>query len=240
MIQILIPAMTLGFLGSFHCIGMCGPIALTLPINSGSLFHKLNHLILYNLGRTLTYSMIGLIFGSIGQTFVWFGFQQILSILIGVLILFSVFFSSGYAAKHKLTSGIYNRMAFVKKAMSDLFKRKGWQTTFSIGLLNGLLPCGLVYMGVAGAMASNSAANGAMFMAVFGLSTIPVMMSISLLGNIISIRFKQAIQSMVPYVLSVMAVLLILRGLNLGIPYISPNISNNSASAHTNEINCHK
>ncbi len=124
--------------------------------------------------------------------------------------------------------------------MSDLFRRNGWQTTFSIGLLNGLLPCGLVYMGVAGAMASNSAANGALFMAVFGLSTIPVMLSISLLGNIINIKFKQAIQSMVPYVLSVMAVLLILRGLNLGIPYISPNISDNTSTLHANDINCHK
>lgn len=238
--NLIIPAITLGFLGSFHCIGMCGPIALSLPINNTSLFHKVSHLLFYNFGRTITYSLLGLVFGLIGQTFNLFGFQQYLSIVIGLLILFSIFFTSGFAAKHKLTASIYKSMNGIKQALSKLFQRKGWLSVFSIGLLNGLLPCGLVYMGIAGALASGSYANGALFMLLFGLATIPVMLSLSFFGNMISISFKNSIRSLTPYVLSVMAVLLILRGLNLGIPYVSPKIQTDTAHVHTTDINCHK
>lgn len=237
----IIPALTLGFLGSFHCIGMCGPIALSLPINSSGLFHRISHLLLYNFGRSLTYSLLGLLFGLIGQVFNVFGFQQYLSIAIGVLILLSVFFSSTFASRHKLTAKIYQGMSVIKTALAKLFQKKGWMSVFSIGLLNGLLPCGLVYMGIAGALATGSYANGALFMALFGLATIPIMLSISLFGNIISIKFRQNLKNLVPIVLSAMAVLLILRGLNLGIPYLSPKIqTENKVSNHTADINCHK
>lgn len=241
MINLIVPALTLGFLGSFHCIGMCGPIALSLPINSSSLFHKLSHLILYNFGRTITYTILGLIFGVIGQTFDLFGFQQYLSIAIGILILLSLFFTSGFAAKNKLTASIYSKMNVIKTTLAKLFQKKGWISVFSIGLLNGLLPCGLVYMGIAGALASGSYVNGAVFMAIFGLATIPIMLSLSLFGNVISLKFRQSIKNMVPIVLSIMAVLLILRGLNLGIPYLSPKIeTEKNAHSHTTDINCHK
>ena len=113
-------------------------------------------------------------------------------------------------------------------------------SVFSIGLLNGLLPCGLVYMGIAGALASGSYTNGALFMFFFGLATIPVMLSLSFFGNLISLSLKNSIRSITPYVLSVMAVLLILRGLNLGIPYVSPKIQTDTARVHTTDINCHK
>lgn len=238
--NLIVPAITLGFFGSFHCIGMCGPIALSLPINNTSLFHKVSHLLLYNFGRTLTYSLLGLVFGLIGQTFDFFGFQQYLSIAIGALILFSIFFTSGFAAKHKITASIYKSMNVIKQTLSKLFKRKGWLSVFSIGLLNGLLPCGLVYMGIAGALASGSYINGAFFMLIFGLSTIPVLLSLSFFGNLISISFKNSIRSITPYVLSVMAVLLILRGLNLGIPYLSPKIQTETSRIQTTDINCHK
>lgn len=236
----IIPALTLGFLGSFHCIGMCGPIALSLPINTTSFFHKVSHLLLYNFGRTLTYSFLGLVFGTIGQTFNFFGIQQYLSITIGVIILMSIFFTSGFAAKHQITASIYKGMNGIKKTLSKLFQRQGWMSVFSIGLLNGLLPCGLVYMGIAGALASGSYTNGALFMFFFGLAIIPVMLSLSFFGNLISLSFKNSIRSITPYVLSVMAVLLILRGLNLGIPYVSPKIQTDTAHVHTTDINCHK
>lgn len=236
----IIPALTLGFLGSFHCIGMCGPIALSLPINTTSFFHKVSHLLLYNFGRTLTYSFLGLIFGTIGKTFNLFGFQQYLSVFIGVIILLSIFFTSGFAAKHKITASIYKSMNVIKQALSKLFQRKGLLSVFSIGLLNGLLPCGLVYMGVAGAIASGTYYDGALFMFFFGIATIPVMLSLSFFGNLISLSFKSSIRSITPYVLSIMAVLLILRGLNLGIPYVSPKIQTDTARVHTTDINCHK
>jgi len=219
-----IPALTLGFLGSFHCIGMCGPIALSLPINSTNLFHKISHLLLYNLGRTITYSLLGLVFGIIGQTFLFFGFQQYLSIALGIIILFSIFFSSSFAAKNRFTLSFYNFMMFVKSKLLKLFQKKGWLSVFNIGLLNGLLPCGLVYMGIAGSMATTHYLSGMLFMALFGLATIPVMLSLSFVGNIINLKFRRTVKNAIPIILSVMAVLLILRGLNLGIPYLSPKI----------------
>lgn len=241
MISFVIPAITLGFLGSFHCIAMCGPIALSLPINSSSLFHKLSHLLLYNLGRTITYSLLGLLFGIVGQTFLFFGFQQYVSIGLGIIILLSVFFSSSIAAKNQFTSSFYNFMNFVRSKLLKLFQKKGWLSVFNIGLLNGLLPCGLVYMAIAGAVATSNYFYGMLFMALFGLATIPVMLSLSLVGNIIHIKFRRTIKNAIPIVLSVMAVLLILRGLNLGIPYVSPKISEEkNVNSHSLEIKCHK
>jgi len=238
---LIIPALTLGFLGSFHCIAMCGPIALSLPINSTSLFHKISHLILYNLGRVITYSLLGLLFGLIGQTFLFFGFQQYLSIALGVLILISIFFSSKLASKNKITSFFYSKIAFVKGKLLKLFQKKGWVSVFNIGLLNGLLPCGLVYMAIAGALATNNYLSGSLFMALFGLATIPVMLTLSLLGNIIHLKFRRTVKNAIPIILSVMAVLLILRGLNLGIPYVSPKINvEQNLGLNTTDIKCHK
>lgn len=237
----IIPALTLGFLGSFHCIGMCGPIALSLPINPTNLFHKISHLLLYNFGRTITYALLGLVFGIIGQTFSFFGFQQYLSIALGILILVSIFFSSSIAAKNRFTSSFYNMMTFVKSKLLKLFQKKGWLSVFNIGLLNGLLPCGLVYMGIAGSIATSNYFNGMLFMVFFGLATIPVMLSLSLLGNIIQLKFRRTVKNAIPIILSVMAVLLILRGLNLGIPYLSPKISQEkNVNIHSTEIKCHK
>jgi sulfite exporter TauE/SafE len=240
MIQWLIPALTLGFLGSFHCIGMCGPIALSLPIPSNGSFSKIYHLLAYNIGRVVTYSSLGMVFGLIGQSFLLFGFQQYLSVIVGSIILLSVIFSFLPFQKGKLSGKVYAQLAILKNTLASLFKKKGIHSVFSIGLLNGLLPCGLVYMAIAGSVATGNYVHGAFFMAIFGLSTIPIMLSLSLLGNVISLQFRKNIQKAIPFVLSGMAILLILRGLNLGIPYISPKLIPANQIDHSQTINCHK
>lgn len=240
MIQWLIPALTLGFLGSFHCIGMCGPIALSLPVHGNGAASRLSHLLTYNLGRTITYTLFGGIVGLIGQTFDIFGFQQYLSLTLGIMILLGVLFTYLPLYKGKLSSKITAHMSVIKNALMSQFKKRGMLTVFNIGLLNGMLPCGLVYMALAGSLATVNAVNGALFMTAFGLSTIPVMLSLSLAGNIISLQFRKNIQKAVPYIISVMAVLLILRGLNLGVPYLSPKLLPAEKQNPSQTINCHK
>ncbi len=229
----LLAAISLGFLGSFHCIGMCGPIALALPIGKLSQANKILHIALYNLGRVLTYAAFGLIFGSLGQSVAFFGYQQFLSIFLGALILAGLIFPVTLSDLGG-SSKIYKAFATLKNKLSGLFSKEGKKSLFLIGLLNGLLPCGMVYMAVAGAIATADVFKGALFMAVFGLGTAPVMFLLPLAGNHISLSFRNKIRKAVPLMVGLMAVILILRGLNLGIPYVSPKLNK------TNEIpTCH-
>lgn len=215
-------AITLGLLGSFHCVGMCGPIALALPIGQTNTFDRILSVLIYNSGRILTYSIFGLIFGSIGQTFSIFGYQQLLSISLGVLILLGLILPENIVSKFSQSAAIYSFFNKLKSKLSSLFLKKGKKSLFVIGVLNGLLPCGLVYMAIAGAIASGDLFNGALFMAVFGLGTAPIMIALPLAGNYFSLSFRNSIRKTVPLMIGFMAVLLILRGLNLGIPYVSP------------------
>jgi len=95
--------------------------------------------------------------------------------------------------------------------------------------LNALLPCGLVYMGLAGATAMASYLQGAWFMFFFGLGTLPLMMAVSLLGNRVRISFKSRINTLMPVFIILIGGLFILRGMNLGIPFISPKIQAESS-----------
>ncbi|MGF2412772.1 sulfite exporter TauE/SafE family protein [Ferruginibacter sp.] len=221
MIQLIIAAFAMGLLGSFHCVGMCGPLALSLPINSDSFWSKFSGALLYNAGRIVTYSLFGLVFGAIGKSVALFGYQQWLSVILGVLIIVFVILPKRVSS----FSGNNYVMQFFEKiraALGQLFFKKNNASLFSIGLLNGLLPCGLVYMAAAGAVATGDIANSVIFMAFFGLGTLPVMWSVAFFGNYVSIGIRQKIRKAYPYMMMLMACLLILRGMGLGIPYVSP------------------
>lgn len=231
---LLLAALSLGFLGSFHCIGMCGPIALSLPVHQAGPLKKFLLVLSYNAGRMLTYSLFGGIAGLLGQAFVIAGYQQALSITLGVLLLAGVILPNVKRGQEKSTqyfTGIYLR---IKSSLAGLFKRRGAGPLFLIGTLNGLLPCGLVYMGITGAVASGNLLEGALFMAFFGLGTIPVMLSLPLAGSFISVDTRNRIRKTVPLVVGLTAVLLIVRGLNLGIPYLSPAFDKSQQN-----ISCH-
>lgn len=222
MFQTAIAAFVMGAVGSFHCIGMCGPLALALPLKDDSLFSKFTGALIYNSGRIVTYSLFGLLAGSIGQGFSFFGFQQSLSIAAGSLIVLLVILPKLFPSVFK-TNNITGR--FFEKTRQKfglLFFKKNQSTLFAIGFLNGLLPCGLVYLAIAGATATGSIANGVLFMAVFGAGTLPVMWGIAFWGNFINLQVRQKIRKAYPYMMMLMACLLILRGMGLGIPYISP------------------
>lgn len=235
--ELVLAAISLGFLGSFHCVGMCGPIALALPVNHQSYLMKWIGILSYNLGRMFTYALLGSLFGLIGQGLFIAGYQQSVSIVLGVAMLIMVLLPNSYFSKYKFTGFIYSGISKLKSSLSLLLKKGSLGTLFFLGTLNGLLPCGLVYMGIAGSIATGSSLNGALFMAMFGLGTLPAMVSLSMLGNVISLNFRNRIKKAMPVVVVATALLLILRGMNLGIPYVSPQLSNNKAVV---QKCCHK
>lgn len=225
MMAIFLTALTLGFLGSFHCVGMCGPIALALPLNRESLFSKVTGALLYNTGRVFMYALLGGLFGLIGQSIIIAGYQQSLSIILGITVLIMILLPNKLATKFRFLSFTYSFIGKLKQKLKTLFKQNSFSSLFFIGTLNALLPCGLVYLGIAGAIAAGSLLQGSIFMAVFGLGTVPAMLTVALISSSININFRKKINKAVPVFAASMALLLILRGMNLGIPYISPEMS---------------
>lgn len=220
----IISGLALGFLGSLHCIGMCGPIALALPSHSKSKLSFYSGRILYNLGRVVTYSIMGLIIGLIGQKINLAGYQQIVSIVIGIIILIAVLIPSrlkNYFIQIKPMQIITKKL---QSSIGVLFRKGSQSSLFAIGVLNGFLPCGFVYVALAGAVALGNVENSILFMALFGIGTIPAMFSASIVTNLFGQNFRRKIHRAIPVFASVLAVIFILRGLNLGIPYLSPKM----------------
>lgn len=237
----LIAAISLGLLGSFHCIGMCGPIALSLPAKGNSFLQRIFSVLVYNSGRVITYTMLGLLAGAIGRSFALEGLQQPLSVTLGLLILLFVFIPHKYTSRISFTKPVYLIISRIKSSLVDLFKKRSYISLLLIGFLNGLLPCGLVYMALAGALATTGIMSGALFMIFFGLGTIPLMLTVNISKEIIPLKIRGNLNKVVPYFISIMAFLLILRGLNLGIPYVSPRIDTQTssfASCHSETAPC--
>ncbi|MDZ4663690.1 MAG: sulfite exporter TauE/SafE family protein [Bacteroidota bacterium] len=215
-------AITLGLLSGFHCIGMCGPIAMALPVHKKTSTLKVISILAYNFGRVITYSLFGVVFGLIGQSFSFFGLQQKLSIILGIGILIFLIFPY---LSIKPNAFYFNFINKIKTKISSLFNKNDLGSLFGIGLLNGLLPCGMVYIALAGALVGQTAFHSMLFMAVFGLGTIPFMFSVSYISQFISLKARNTIKKVQPFIIAIMAVLLIVRGLNLGIDHLSPKLN---------------
>ena len=218
----IIAAITLCLLGSFHCVGMCGPIALAIPLNNQSWLTKTMGAALYNIGRAFTYTIMGALFGLVSEGFAMAGFQKWVSILMGAIMVLSVIFPSLYKNRFDFDKKAFSIVGKLKLRLGNLLRKKTFGSLFFIGILNGLLPCGLVYMAIAGALATGSSFSGAAFMFIFGIGTLPMLFIISILGNSISLKLRKKMTKLIPVVVMFIGVLFILRGLGLGIPYISP------------------
>ncbi|WP_452220499.1 sulfite exporter TauE/SafE family protein [Lacinutrix salivirga] len=229
-------ALIFGLLGSFHCIGMCGPIAFMLPVDRTNSTKKVFQIFAYHLGRLLAYSIIGLFFGLVGKSLYIFGLQQQLSIIIGVIMIIVVLIPVKTFNKYNFSKPIYKLISKVKSALGKALKKKTADTFLTIGFLNGFLPCGLVYMAVFASLAMQSAVKGSLYMALFGLGTIPLMTTAIYLGKFLNTSIKQRIQKAIPIFVVVIGALFIIRGLGLGIPYLSPAPVIDSVS---NAIDCH-
>ena len=231
MMSLFIAAFIMGGIGSVHCIGMCGPLALSLPVVSANHTSRFISTLLYNLGRVFTYALLGALFGMIGMSVALFGYQQWLSIILGIIILvFLILPKNNSIFKQNNTVLVFFEK--IRSSLGDLFLRKNYRSVFFIGLLNGLLPCGLVYMAIAGAVSTASILKSSLFMAGFGLGTLPVMWSIAFFGSSINMNMRRNIRKLYPYVMLIMAILLIVRGLGLHIPYMSPALNGEQAGDH--------
>ena len=228
-------AFILGLLGSFHCIGMCGPIAFALPVDRSNKSKMVFQTFLYHIGRLFSYALIGLVFGILGKGLYIAGFQQRLSILMGVIMIIIVLIPVQLFNKYNFSKPLYKFIGYVKTKLGFYLKRRTNSTFLSIGFFNGFLPCGLVYMALIGAIAASDAVNGSIYMFLFGLGTVPMMSMAVLAGNFLKISIRNKIQKVIPVLVVIIGLLFILRGLGLGIPYISPpdaklQISNNAAA----------
>lgn len=218
---IIITGFTIGLLGSFHCIGMCGPITLVLPIQQPTISRRLTAVALYNLGRSLTYGAMGGLFGSLGYGLFMAGYQQLVSIILGgVMLLFiAVKYFTPYPIKTRNTFHQY-----IQQKLGGLLNSKNHVPYLWIGMINGFLPCGLVYIAIASAIATGNGLHGALLMFMFGLGTLPLMSSFMIVSKYLSHSFKTRMVKLIPVFTIMIAVLMILRGLNLNIPFISPMV----------------
>jgi len=230
-------ALIFGLLGSFHCVGMCGPIALLLPVDRTNSIKKFVQVFLYHFGRILAYASIGLLFGTIGKGLHLFGIQQQLSIAIGLLMILVVLIPAKVFNKYNFSKPLFRAISKVKSSLGAALRKKTPDAFLTIGFLNGFLPCGLVYMAVFGAIASGTALEGSLYIAFFGLGTVPLMTVAVYAGNFVSGKVRQHIRKAVPVFVIMMGFLFVMRGMGLGIPYLSPK----AMTGHLVEANieCH-
>jgi sulfite exporter TauE/SafE len=211
-------AFTIGLLGSTHCIGMCGPIAISLPYRSWSFFRKTIDILLYNLGRVFTYSLMGFIMGLLGRGLYLSGMQKNVSVVLGIVMLVVAIFSINLESKMVKLGPIKRINDWVKRALADLMKNPHSGSLFFVGILNGFLPCGLVYMALAGAISHATVSHSVLYMAVFGLGTIPMMAGIAALGHLMSMKLKKVLRKLVPVFIILFGLMFIMRGLNFDLP----------------------
>lgn len=216
-------AFIFGLLSSLHCIGMCGPIAMMLPVDHKNEAKKATQIITYHLGRLTAYATIGLIFGLLGRGFFLAGLQQKISIFIGLAMILVVLIPEKVFSRYNFSKPVYKVISKIKSSLGNQFKNKSYKSLFTIGLLNGFLPCGMVYVALFGAIAMQSASLGVLYMVLFGIGTLPLMTFVVYINSLIRLPFRNKIQKVIPYVAVIIGVLFILRGLGLGIPYISPS-----------------
>jgi len=165
---------------------------------------------------------MGAIFGLVGQGLQLIGFQQKVSVIMGSIMIISVLFPALFKNQYSLDKSWFSVVGKLKKKIGEMFSIRSFQSLFFIGMLNGLLPCGLVYMAIAGAIGTGGVVEGSLYMILFGLGTIPMLLAISLAGNILSLTVRNKINKLIPVLVVVVGILFVLRGLSLGIPYLSP------------------
>jgi hypothetical protein len=202
---------------------MCGPIAMMLPVDRSNQAKKTVQIITYHIGRLSAYAAIGLVFGLLGKGLYLAGIQQKLSIFIGVAMIVIILIPEKVFAQYNFSKPVFKLISKIKTTLGRQFKNKSYQSLFTIGLLNGFLPCGMVYVALFGAIAMQSESLGVLYMILFGLGTVPMMSSVVYLNSFLTISVRNKIQKFIPYVAVIIGILFIFRGLGLGIPYLSPS-----------------
>lgn len=216
-------AAILGFLGSLHCVIMCGPIALAMP-GQKTLNRFLLSRVLYNFGRVLTYAIIGLTFGLLGELIGLSGYQQAFSIALGIIMILLAFSFSSQWFTSKPTHWMTRWSNLLRYSMRHWIKNTSIGGSLLLGIANGFLPCGLVYAAVVGAISFVDIGNGVQYMISFGLGTFPAMIVVAMSGQLFK-RNIPSFSSVSSVLVLILGIMLTLRGLNLDIPYLSPAIT---------------
>ena len=209
----LLSALLIGFLGSFHCVAMCGPIALALTGKGENNHHYILNRSIYNLGRILTYAILGLFVGVAGKVFLLGGFQKSVSITIGLLMIIVVAFTYYFPFTSRITKSSMYLSSFAKKLLSSQLKKRNGLSFLFTGMANGFLPCGFVYIALAGAAITQSPVEASSYMIMFGLGTFPAMMLISVLGKLAGFKFRSIISRISPVLMILLGLFFIYRGL---------------------------
>ena len=213
------PAFILGLMGSFHCIAMCGPLMLAMPgMGKGDRRRIWLANLLYQLGRIATYGFLGLLFASVGRGVVIAGWQKGFTILVAASLLLMALFSWKLEVFLQRQPSFQRYSMWLQQAIGRQFRRSGLQSYFLVGMLNGLLPCGLVYAAIAGAVTSPSPIEGALFMAVFGAGTLPLLFGLGVSGHLVPLSVRSRLRKLMPLGFLLLAVMLFLRGVNAGLP----------------------
>lgn len=229
--------MLFGFLiglgSSFHCLGMCGPIAMAIPVNRSSNFSIISGVLQYNFGRIISYSLSGLFIGSIGFSIAGLQWMQWMSIAAGLTMILIVWRKIFFYGQSKLAMRLTWQ---ISHGIGKLIHSENqWRLT-GLGILNGFLPCGMVFLGLTNAFIQSSPLKGASAMLFFGLGTLPMMFAVVFFASKLSGNWRLKFSKVVPYMMTVVGILVILRGLNLGIPYISPEIKLSSENSEKPKV----
>lgn len=229
-------ALLFGILGSFHCVGMCGPIAFMLPVSRENSVKKFLQIFLYHFGRLFSYGLIGLVFGMLGESLNLFGIQQHLSIAAGIFMITVILLPVKTFGRYNFSRPLYSVIGKIKSSLGKALKKKTPDTFFTIGILNGFLPCGLVYMAIFGAIASGDVLEGSIYMLFFGMGTIPLMTAAVYFSGMLTGIMRRKVQKMIPLFVVLVGLLFIVRGMGLDIPYLSPAPTTAMVDA---EASCH-
>ena len=219
-------ALMLGLISSLHCIGMCGPIALMLPLDRSSNTKKYQQLFLYQFGRILAYCSLGFVFGIFGKSLFLAGAQQNLSIILGILMIVFALVSEKKLARINFSKPIQKSIQKLKTTLGKQFHKKSNTSIFTIGVLNGFLPCALVYVALFGAISAQDIQASVLYMFSYGLGTLPLMSLVVLFSNKINQLTRGRLQKIIPIFIVLLGTLFIIRGLGLSIPFLSPSIMN--------------
>ncbi len=206
-------AFILGLFGSLHCAAMCGPLMLGLSAKNYSFFG----FIIHHIGRWIGYIGLAFLFYTIVSPLYIFELQQYVALLSGVLLI--LFGLKSYIAPinrlvEKLSTSISARMQNIEVNRS---------ANLILGVMNGLLPCGLSFSAAILSVNSGSYATSALYMVLFGLGTLPVLLGISYLPKLGKAGLVKQINLWLPKVMLLVGFLLIVRSAGLGIPYLSPD-----------------
>jgi sulfite exporter TauE/SafE len=216
----LFAAFIMGFVGSLHCAAMCGPLVLAMPVVGRGKSAMVSSRIVYSAGRVAMYSLLGVAFGVVGKSLLLAGFQQWLSITAGVVMLAFALLGLKGAGATGWKAGLW-----VKSVFRTSLQKRTYPAIFGLGAANGLLPCGLVYLAGTASAATGSISGAVLYMAMFGLGTVPMMAGIAMFGpSLMKFLQRFRLKPLVPIAVSLVALSLILRGMALDIPYLSPAV----------------